>query len=268
MENLDGIALFTDLGTTVLVLSLSALRVSVAFVVLPLFSNEGIPPLVRNALYVSLALISIVVQPVADFADFDVATWSALFAKEAFLGVAVGVFFGLFLWAFEAAGVVIDMQIGASFALFFDPIVGNEVTLIGAFLGRWANYLFVAAGGLTLMTGALLESFVAWPLVEPIGGIREASVRLFEAELSRFMSLTIRIAGPIMVVIFAIDVAMGLINRYAQQFNVFFLSMSIKSMAAAMLLIVLLPFLADLLLGEVARQAGDVAAYLERVLRR
>ena len=259
---------FTDLGSAVLVLSLSALRISVAFLLLPLFSKEGIPAMVRNSMYLALALVSIAAQPDIAFGEFDTATWIALFAKEAFIGVVVGVFFGIFLWAFEAAGVVVDMQIGASFALFFDPVVGNEVTLVGSFLGRWANYLFVAAGGLLLLTGALLESFVAWPLAEPIGSLREASVRLFEAELSRFMSLTVRIAGPVMAVMFAIDVAMGLINRYAQQFNVFFLSMSIKSMATLALLIVLLPFLADLLLDETRRQAADIESYLARILVR
>ena len=261
-------ALFADLNATVLMLSLSALRVSVAFLVLPLFSKEGIPALVRNTMYLSLALISIAVQPGIELGGFTTATWISLFAKEALIGVAIGIFFGLFLWAFEAAGVVVDMQIGASFALFFDPIVGNEVTLIGAFLGRWANYVFIASGGLLLLTGALLESFAIWPLAEPIGSLREASVRLFEAELSRFMSLTIRVAGPIMAVIFAVDVVMGLINRYAQQFNVFFLSMSIKSMASVLMLIVMLPFLVDVLTAEVASGARDVDAYLGRVLGR
>ena len=174
--------LFADLGNaTVLVLSLSALRVSIAFFMLPLFSKDGVPALVRNSMFLSLALVSVLIQPAADVGAFDTGLWIALFAKEAFIGMVVGLFLGIFLWAFEAAGVVIDMQIGASFALYFDPIVGNEVTLIGSFLGRWANYLFVAAGGLLLLTGALLESFAIWPLVEPlIGSLREASVRLFE----------------------------------------------------------------------------------------
>jgi len=260
--------LFSDLGGIVLLLSLAALRVSVAFLVLPLFTNEGIPALIRNAMYLSLALISIVVQPTIEIGAWDTSMWIALFAKEAFIGVAIGIYFGLFLWAFEAAGVVIDMQVGASFALFFDPIVGNEVTLIGAFLGRWANYVFIAAGGLLLLAGALLESFAVWPLAEPVGSLRQAAVMLFEAQLSDFMSLTIRIAGPIMAVIFCIDVAMGLINRYAQQFNVFFLSMSIKSMATIVVLIAVLPFLADVLFGEIAAHSNTVEAWLARVLVR
>ena len=263
MEAADIYSLLSD---NVIVLSLSAVRISVAFLLLPLFTNEGVPAMVRNSMFLALALLSILIQPSAQVDQFSTAMWINLFAKEALIGIVIGIFFGVFLWAFEAAGVVIDMQIGASFALFFDPVVGNEVTLIGAFLSRWASFIFLASGGLLIMTTALLESFVIWPLVEPISSIRSASVALFEAELSRFMSITLRIAGPIMVVIFIIDVAMGLINRFAQQFNVFFLSMSLKSMAAILLLIVLLPFLMTVLVDEMQIQAANISDILNNVL--
>jgi len=114
----------------------------------------------------------------------------------------------------------------------------------------------------------LLESFAIWPLVTPIASLKMASVALFEAELSRFMSLTIRIAAPIMAVIFIIDIAMGLVNRFAQQFNVFFLSMSIKSMATIVLLIIMLPFLVDLLVDEMQTQALNLPRYLELIMER
>ncbi|MFK7855246.1 MAG: type III secretion system export apparatus subunit SctT [Granulosicoccus sp.] len=260
--------LFSLLGDNIIVLSLSAMRVSIAFLLLPLFSKEGVPAMVRNSMFLALALLSVLIQPSAEVEQFSTTMWIGLFAKEALIGAVIGLFFGMFLWAFEAAGVVIDMQIGASFALFFDPVVGNEVTLIGAFLSRWASFIFLASGGLLLMTGVLLESFAIWPLVKPITSLKMASVALFEAELSRFMSLTIRIAGPIMAVIFIIDVSMGLINRFAQQFNVFFLSMSIKSMATILLLIILLPFLVDLLVDEMQTQAAVLPEYLKRILQR
>lgn len=257
--------LFALLGDNVLVLSLSALRISVAFTLLPLFNKDDIPALVRNSMFIALALVSIIIQPSGSFGQFDTATWINLFVKEAFIGLVLGVFFGLFLWAFEAAGVVIDMQIGASFALYFDPIVGNEVTLIGSFLSRWVGYLFLASGGLLILTGALIESFALWPLTEPITSFRGASVRLFEAEYSRFMNLSMRIAGPIIVVIFIIDMCMGLINRYAQQFNVFFLSLSLKSMAAVLMLWILLPFLVEILLKELRYASSIWAPYLTNI---
>ena len=265
MESAD---LFRLLGDNIIVLSLSAMRVSIAFLLLPIFSKESMPAMVRNSMFLSLALLSILLQPSAEIVQFSTGMWISLFAKEALIGAVIGVFFGFFLWAFEAAGVVIDMQIGASFALFFDPIVGNEVTLIGALLSRWASFAFLASGGLLLMTGVLLESFVIWPLVTPVDSLRAASIALFETELSSFFSLTLRIAGPLMAVLFVIDVSMGLINRFAQQFNVFFLSMSIKSMAAIFLIIVLLPFLLDVLVDEMQTQAAALPAYLQTIMTR
>ena len=265
---MESAELFSLLADNLIVLSLSAMRVSIAFLLLPLFTKEGVPAMVRNSMFMALALLSILVQPSAEVEQFSTAMWISLFAKEALIGVVIGFYFGLFLWAFEAAGVIIDMQVGASFALFFDPVVGNEVTLIGAFLSRWASFVFLASGGLLLMTGVLLESFAIWPLVKPITGLKMASVALFEAELSRFMNLAVRIAGPIMAVIFIIDISMGLINRFAQQFNVFFLSMSIKSMATIVLLIILLPFLVDLLVNEMQTQTAAMPAYLRSILER
>lgn len=265
---MESAELFSLLADNLIVLSLSAMRVSIAFLLLPLFTKEGVPAMVRNSMFMALALLSILVQPSAEVEQFSTAMWISLFAKEALIGVVIGFYFGLFLWAFEAAGVIIDMQVGASFALFFDPVVGNEVTLVGAFLSRWASFIFLASGGLLLMTGVLLESFAIWPLVKPITGLKMASVALFEAELSRFMNLAVRIAGPIMAVIFIIDISMGLINRFAQQFNVFFLSMSIKSMATIVLLIILLPFLVDLLVNEMQTQTAAMPAYLRSILER
>ncbi len=256
------------LRDNVLLVALSALRVSMVFVLLPLFTREGIPPLIRNSIYLALALVSVAVQPAVPADAFQTDIWIMLFAKEALIGIAIGFFFGIYLWAFEAAGVIIDMQVGSSFALFLDPIVGNEVTLIGSLLGRLATYLFLASGGLMLLAGALLESFAIWPLFQPITGIKEASVMLFETELSRFMFLVVRIAGPVMVVLFVIDLAMGLINRYAQQFNVFFLSISVKSMASILMLIILLPYLVEVLVGEMGVQAGGINAYLQQILLR
>jgi type III secretion protein T len=258
--------LFTALSDYIIVIALSATRIAIAFMLLPLFSTETVPALVRNAIFLALALIAVVVQPELPTETVSTALWINLFVKEVFIGIVIGVQFGVFLWAFEAAGVVIDTQIGTSFAMLFDPIAGNEVTLFGELLGRWANYMFVAAGGLLVLAGVMLESFAIWPLLQPAGGLRELTVSLFEAELSRFMTLTIMIAGPVMVVIFLIDISMGLINRFAQQFNVFFLSTSIKSMAALLLIAMLLPFLVDKLLGEIDMQAVRVELWLSRIL--
>jgi len=249
-----------------IVTALSAVRVATAFIVVPVFSTKTIPAIVRNTMFFAMALISVWVQPTEAEMALTPGVWAELFAKEIFIGVAVGVYFGLFLWAFEAAGVIIDTQVGMSFAQSFDPIIGNEATLIGKFLSQWAVYAFVASGGLFFLTSALLESFAVWPLLVPIDGIREASITLFYAEMSRFMNLAVRIAGPLLIVLFLIDVALGLMNRSAQHFSVFFLAAPIKALACIVVLLVLMPFLGNELVSQLAEQAGTVDQYLNRLL--
>lgn len=263
---MDLLAVYDSLAAQVLLLALSATRIAVAFLLLPLFSNELIPALVRNSIFVTLALIAIAVQPVVDVQALATRDWISLFAKEVFIGLVVGVFFGVYLWAFEAAGVLIDTQVGSSIAQVFDPLSGHEVTLFGEFLSLWVNYLFMAAGGLLLLNGAVLESYAMFPINEPLGDIRMASVRLFETEFSSFLTLALMVASPVMVVIFTIDMSMGLINRYAQQLNVLFLSMSLKALAALLVLIILLPFLVELLHEHIADHSRDVSTYLEKIL--
>lgn len=259
--------LLGTLGDHLILLTLSAIRVSVVFLLLPLFTGETMPAMVRQAFYISLALVVLFVQSSLPAETLSAPQWLNLFGKEVIIGIIIGMFFGMLLWAFEAAGVVIDTQIGSSFAMIFDPIVGNEVTLFGELLGRWAVYLFVASGGLMLAAGGILQSFVIWPLLLPVESLHLPSVSVFEGLLTRFMSLTLMIAGPLLVVTFLIDLSMGLINRYAQQFNVFFLSTAIKSLASLALVALLLPFLVSLLLDQVGVQASLLERYLNGILQ-
>lgn len=83
---MESAELFRLLGDNLLVLSLSAMRVSVAFLLMPLFSKEGVPAMVRNSMFLSMALLSVLLQPSAQFDQFSTTMWIGLFAKEALIG--------------------------------------------------------------------------------------------------------------------------------------------------------------------------------------
>jgi len=59
---MESLALFDRFGDIALLLGLSATRVAVAFLLVPLFTNELIPALVRNAMFMSIALLSLMLQ--------------------------------------------------------------------------------------------------------------------------------------------------------------------------------------------------------------
>jgi len=257
--------LFDFLSGKALVIALATSRIAIAFIILPVFSNELIPALVRNSVFVALALVTVILHSEVSIESLNIIEWLSLFAKEALVGVMLGVLFGIHLWAFEAAGMIIDMQVGMSMAQILDPISGHETSLIGEFLARLANYIFITAGGLMLITSVLMSSYTLWPIQQVIPNLPQAGVSLIASEFSYFFRLTLLIASPVLVVVFLIDGVMGLINRYAQQFNVTFLSMSLKILAAIAVLMMTLVQLAELLVTELMKHTAEVTEQLNRL---
>jgi len=247
---MDSSLLVSVLEGQVLLVAVGMTRLATAFLLLPLFSSNLIPPLIRNSIFVALTLVVLVAHGPVEIDFMGGTQLLSVFVVEVVLGAALGLFFGLFLWAFEAAGEVIDTAIGTSMAMIHDPISGNEVTLFGEFLGRWANYLFMASGGMILITGVVLNSFALWPIGVPLPQIASDSVQIFLSEFSVFFSLMLMLAAPLLLIIFLVDLSMGLVNRFAQQLNVLFLSISIKSILSLVILAMLLPSLTQVFVNE------------------
>ncbi len=256
-----------DLSSSyVLILAMSTLRIAVAFLITPLFTDELVPPLIKSSVFITLALIVTVVHPVIDVESFSGSQWILLFAKEAFIGLVIGFFFGLFLWAFESAGIIIDTQIGASMAMVYDPISGHQVTLYGEFIGRWIHYLFIVSGGLLFLTIAILESYVIWPLDQTLPSFERVSLSLFTEEFGFLFKLMVMVSAPVLVVIFIVDISLGLINRFAKRLDIVFISMAIKNLAGLLMVLLMIPILAVLLLEQIDLHNQQLPGVLKRVL--
>jgi type III secretion protein T len=261
---MEALALYGSLSDIALLLGLSSTRVAVCFLLVPLFTNELIPALVRNAMFLSIALLSLLLQPAAAPLVLSTWQWVTLFAKEAFIGGAIGFMMAGVMWAFEAAGQLIDSKVGTTQAQLMDPMTGQQSTLNGALFSRLASVVFMAGGGLMVMMGALFESYALWPVRSPLPPLAESGMRLFESEFGRIMLPTLLIAAPALVLLYMIEGVLGLINRFAQQLNVFSLSMSLKAVAAIWIIWVqlasLLQLLQDDLLGRGAYALGALRA--------
>lgn len=234
-----------------LLLGVATTRIAVAFLLLPLFSNEVMPPTVRNSVLISLGLVSLALQPALDMGALTVVGWLSLYAKEVLVGLIIGFFFGSVLYAMEAAGQIIDAKVGATMAQVVDPLSGHQTSLNGAFLGRLANLVFIFSGGLSLLLLVLVESFALWPISATLPRLAPEGLVLFEVEFGRLMVLATLLAAPILTVLFVIDAGLGLVNRFAQQLNVFQLSMSIKSWTVTALLLLLVPAYVGAVLEDV-----------------
>lgn len=240
-------------------------RFGFAFFMMPLFSAQLVPPLVRNSLIIAFGLVALSLPIGFEPNSLSAAEWLALIAREAAAGVVIGLFFSTFLWAMASAGEIIDSKTGATIAQIIDPVSGGTQSLSATLLGRFAQVTFVTAGGFTLLVGTLMVSFAVWPMGP--GGVELdlAAVRLFEGEFGRFFLIAFVIATPALMVLYVIDLGMGLLNRFAQNFNVFMLSLSVKAMAGLFVIVLILPLLAQMVVGELASRQEIGLGILERV---
>ncbi|HET9642754.1 MAG TPA: type III secretion system export apparatus subunit SctT [Burkholderiaceae bacterium] len=253
---------FTDiahLGDAALLVGLSTTRIAVAFALMPVFSQDTVPAMVRNAIFMSMGVLVLALQPAVSPSHWTALHWIGLFGKEACLGLGLAFGIASFLWAFTAAGQLVDTKVGTANAQITDPLSGQQVSPSGALLGRLAGFLFMVGGGFSLFVGSLLESFRAWPLGHLALQPKLAGVLIFERHLGDLMSLTFLLAAPVLVAMFAMDLVLGLVNRYAQQINLSAISASLKGLASTA---VWLLTLATLVQGFGNALAGKIAAVM------
>jgi len=241
---------FSRLSDLALLLGLSTVRLAVAFLLLPMFTQESLPALVRNSLFVGIGVITLAMQPTAVPPGLDVGSWVGLFAKEAFIGAVIGFFASSLLWAVESAGQLIDAKSGASLGAMVDPFSGNQSSNTGVLLARIGSWVFMASGGFMFLVGVLLESYVAWPVTSALPALRPEAVSSFEGALGRIMLLMLMLAGPVLVVLYVIDAALGLVNRYAPSINLLTIAPPVKSLLALGVVMVLLGSIIDLMVVE------------------
>lgn len=246
-----------------LLLGLSTMRVAVAFLLVPLFTQDLIPGLIRNALFLALALLGLLVQDARPM-QLSGWQWALFYGREAMLGAALGFLYAGLMWSFEMAGQLIDTKVGSSQAQVLDPLSGHQTSLTGAFLARLASWVFMASGGFMLFAALLLDSFALWPLQGGWGLLPQGGLA-FEAEFGRMLRLALMVAAPSLVMLYLVDGVLGLINRYAQQLNVFSLSMSIKAVVGHLVLLMQLGSLVALMNAELLARPTGVKTLLQRL---
>ncbi|MDO5626333.1 MAG: type III secretion system export apparatus subunit SctT [Pseudomonadota bacterium] len=256
-----------NLGDLALLAALASTRFALAFLLLPILAQDTVPQMVRGAIFLSFGVITLAMQPMVNVHPFGVGDWIGLFAREAFIGLALGMLLAAVLWAFAAAGEVVDGASGMGQAQVVDPLSGRQTSVSGAFLGRLAVFVFMAAGGLMLWVGVLMESFVLWPLAQPGLSIKGVGVALFETAFAHFAGLTFMMAAPALVVLYAIDLSLGLMNRYAPQLNLISISMSLKGLAAVLVWLVMLGTLVQTLLDQLAALLPNLLTQVQSLMR-
>lgn len=256
---------FDSVGNILLALALTLPRITGAFLMLPLLTSENMPATARNSFFVMLGLVALpIAAAAAPVNAMGSLAWPAIMLKELFIGLGIGFCFGIVFWAIGAAGNVIDTQVGMSMASIFDPIQGHQTSLHGEFMSQFAAWLFMASGAFIVFLDILLSSYALWPVTSYLPSIKSGGIHLFVGQFGYLMTALLVLAAPVLAVLVLVDLALGLVNRYAQQLNVFALSMPIKAWLATFIILLLLGALAEFVLDRLFANRG-LLRVLEKV---
>ncbi|MCL2644206.1 MAG: flagellar biosynthetic protein FliR [Betaproteobacteria bacterium] len=184
----------------------------------PIFSNRGFSPRLRLAAGIGIAIAILpAAPPMPDIAPGS-GVGLVILGQQIFIGVAIGFTVRLVFAAIDVAGSFIGMQMGLSFALFFDPNSGGQSAVLADFMSMVAALFFLSLDGHLIMIDLVARSFEWLPVGMGINGhgwsfIPRAGAAIFSTGF--LLSL------PMLAVLLVTNTAMGILTRAAPQLNLF-----------------------------------------------
>lgn len=151
--------------------------------------------------------------------------------------VVMGLILALALqWAFAMiamASRALDIQVGFGLASVVDPETKAQMPLIETFFTYAAAAVFFTTTGPRDLFAVLVSSFDRYPILGPLAPIDPRGLMEF---ISVAGLLSVSIVGLAVLVLFLIDLSIAFISRTLPQMNVLVLGFQAKSLAALVLL--------------------------------
>lgn len=201
----------------------------------PLLSNRAIPMRVRLAVGLAAAMAILPALPPMPAIPAD--SWMALgiLVQQAFIGIAIGFMMRLFFGAVDVAGEMIGLQMGLSFAVFFNPHTGGQSSVVAEFLGLLTLLVFLALNGHLMLIQVVTMSFEWLPVGEATN--HKAWLLLVRYAAIMFAS-GVLLALPMVAALLITNIALGVLTRAAPQLNLFAVGFPI-TLSAGMLMLLL-----------------------------
>ncbi|MFS9381036.1 type III secretion system export apparatus subunit SctT [Citrobacter sp. ANG330] len=224
-------------------LMIACLRPLGVFFIMPLLTSKNIGgSMIRNTIAILIIIpVFPAIREYGLFSQAHVFNFDFLLSliTEVVIGVLIGFVAAIPFWAIDAAGFLIDTMRGSSMGSIYNPTLAESSTLLGVFFSQLLTVLFFAGGGMNVLITTLYQSFVLFPPGKHIV-INRHLLDFIIQQWNLLFTLFLRFSLPAAAVMLLTDVGMGLLNRSAQQLNVFFLAMSVKSILALIILMLTL----------------------------
>jgi flagellar biosynthetic protein FliR len=206
----------------------------------PFFGNRAQPARIR--LIAGLVITVALVPALPAAPPIPAGSWIglAVLAQQIVIGLLLGFTLRIAFAAIDLASELIGMQMGLSFAVFYDPQHGGQTPVLAEFLGLLTTLIFLAMNGHLLVLQVLAESFRLLPVgTTPLGA---GGFAAFLAWSSTLFTAGLLLALPLIAALLIANLAMGVLARVAPQLNIFAVGFPVTLLAGFVVLMFSIPY--------------------------
>lgn len=230
--------------SSVLTFLLVLARVSAFLAVFPLFARRQVPALVKTALAMALSIFwfATLPQPLVPekITSLDVNTIAAALwmVREIMIGWVLGMLAGLFLIPARIAGAYVGQEFGLTLAATADPSspdASGEITQLFEALSILGFF------ALNLHHFVIVMLHVSWERLGPAIGLADLPSGPIADLFGNLDRYGLTIIAPLAICMFALNLAMVLLNKVAPSLNLFSVGMSVRGVVGLLCLFLFLP---------------------------
>jgi flagellar biosynthetic protein FliR len=226
-------------------------RVSPLFLLAPPFNSSMVPA--RARLIIACG-ISIGLAPLALHGQAipgDAMKIAGLALKEIVIGLGFAFSIACLFAAVDAAGSMIDTQIGMNFGSLLNPVDNTQSGSISQLYSMVGILVFIAIDGEAWVIRGLGRTYELVPMLSTpsISKMTQAATSAFEGILSS----ALEVAGPVLLALILTDVAFGVVSRVVPQLNIFAVGFPMKMIVGLLVVAAALPFMSGWFVDQLQR---------------
>lgn len=208
---------------------------------LPLWGDLDIPTGIKLTLCAGITPFLVIGNIPSIEIDVSAPLLAILIMKEVAVGLFMGFLVSLPLRLPEMIGDMIDNQRGAAVTDQFNPTTGGQSSILGQLLTWVTVTYFFVEGGFQTIIGLIGSSFAIQPVTTFTFEFGDNIWDVAYVIINNYMRLFAIMCLPVVIAMGMAEIALGISTRFAQSFNVFYLSQSVKSVVAIGMLLAIHP---------------------------
>ncbi|MBU1867649.1 MAG: flagellar biosynthetic protein FliR [Candidatus Margulisbacteria bacterium] len=227
----------------IMVFFLVMARITGIFIQAPVLSARSFPAFGKTALVIWASFVLLYVIPLNQSLPTSLLGFILALILEIGIGYTIGFICNILFLAIQAAGELMDTQMGLSVASALDPVFGAQISVIGRTTFMLALTVFLIFDGHHMILSALNQSFTVLPAGKvPNFASPDLMMQMISLGSALWLS-AVKLASPIILMIFLTDFAFGIVSRVAPQVNVFQLGFQLKPVVGLFGISLVAPFL-------------------------